>query len=231
MSALRRALVRLRGLVRRSTVDAELDEELRYHLDRDVSQRVAAGASPADAMYAARRQFGNATRIAEEARESWQVGWFERLGQDVRYALRGFRRAPAFVATVVLTIGIGLGLLTAAFTIFDTYVLRTSPVRDPRGLYEVWFQDRVGHSRAFSWNEYVAMRENNPVFDEVFAYRWMNSRLDGQPIVMQGVSGNYFTALSVAPAFGRVLLPSDATAPGAGGVVVLSYTAWAGRFA
>src|SRR5262245_49818719 len=97
---------------------------MQYHLERDIARRITQGASPDAARAAARRQFGNTTMLAEEARQSWQVQWIERLAQDVHYAIRGFTRARGFVATVVLTIGLGLGLLTAAFTIFNTYLLR-----------------------------------------------------------------------------------------------------------
>ena len=222
--------MRARGLLLRRTVDDELDEELRYHLEREAERRVAGGMSPGEARLAARRDFGNPTSLAEEARESWRFEWLERLRQDVRFAARSFGRAPGFVATVVLTIGLGLGLLTAAFTIFDTYVLRPNAVREPWALYELWFRDGAGKSRDVAWGEYLAMREGNPAFDDVFAYRWFTARLDGAPLLVQGVSGNFFIGLGVTPALGRVLLPSDASVPGRDPVVVLSHRAWTGRF-
>jgi predicted permease len=230
MSVLRRIAVKVRGLARAHASDAELDEELQSHLERDIARRVAEGVDPHEARLAARRQFGNPTLLAEEARESWRVGWLERLGQDVRYALRGFARAPGFVATVVLTIGLGLGLLTAAFTIFDTYALRAHAVRDPEGLYELWFHGREGRSRDASWSEYEAMRESNPSLGDVFAYRWAETRLDGQLLLVQAVTGNFFTGLGVTPSLGRVLIPSDARAPGGEQVLVLSHQTWTGRF-
>ena len=93
----------------------------------------------------------------------------EQLMQDTRYALRGFRRAPRFALTVVLTIGLGLGLVTSAFTIFDAYVLRLFEVRDPRSLFEVRLHDRWGRERNASWNEYRALARSNPAFSETFA--------------------------------------------------------------
>src|SRR4030095_1708084 len=104
--------VRVRALVRRRTTDAELDEEMRYHLERDVERRVARGMSPVDARAAAHRGFGNVTLLTEEARAASRVDVIEQVAQDTRYALRGFRRAPRFTLTVVLTIGLGLGLVT-----------------------------------------------------------------------------------------------------------------------
>src|SRR5947208_16528611 len=78
--------------------------------------------------------------------------------QDVRFALRGFRRAPAFVATVVLTIALGLGLNTSVFTIFDAYALRPLAIRDPGSLFEVFFQDRRGWGKSLSCRQYGDLR-------------------------------------------------------------------------
>src|SRR5438093_10391531 len=86
------------------------------------------------------------------------MAWLEELGQDVRFALRGFRRSPAFVATVVLTIALGLGLNTSVFTIFDAYVLRPLAIRDAGSLYEVFFQDRRGSGKRLSWRQYQDLR-------------------------------------------------------------------------
>src|SRR5689334_19816939 len=99
-------MVRARAAFRRSVTEAELDEEIAYHLDRDVRRLTAGGMSPADAHLAARRAFGNSGYLKEQVRDSWGLRWAEHLRQDVQFALRGFRRAPAFVATVVLTIAL-----------------------------------------------------------------------------------------------------------------------------
>lgn len=230
MSLLRRFVYRVNGVFRRRSVEGEFDEEIRYHLEREAARRMANGMDPIEARLSTRRDFGNPTLIAEDARASWRVEWLERFVQDVRFSLRSFARTRGFVATVVLTIGLGLGLLTAAFTVFDTYVLTPNAVREPRGLYEVWLRDHVGKSRDFSWREYQAMREANPAFSDVFSYRWFTTRLDGKPLLVQGVSGNFFTGLGVTAALGRTLIPGDASAPGREPVAVLSYRTWSGRY-
>ena len=97
-------VVRLRSLVARRGTDAELDEEIRYHLDREIERNMAAGMSSDDAREAAMRAFGNVTVATERARDAWRWTWLEELMQDVAYALRTFRRAPTFVVTVVATI-------------------------------------------------------------------------------------------------------------------------------
>src|SRR3954470_8838346 len=100
-------VTRLRALFQRGRYDAELDEELRYHLDREVERNVASGMSVADARAAASRAFGNATLVAEQARDTSRWRLLEELRQDIAYAARAFRRAPLFVTTVVATIGLG----------------------------------------------------------------------------------------------------------------------------
>ena len=94
----------------------------------------------------------------------------EQTRQDVRFAFRGFRRAPAFVITVVATIALALGLNTTAFTIFNAYVLRPISVRDPYSLYQMAVVDRRGSQHGASWKEYEELRALRPPAS-VFALR------------------------------------------------------------
>src|SRR4051812_9273030 len=98
-------VARLRAVVARRTWDSELDEEMRYHLDREAERNVANGMSPRQARDAARRAFGNVTAAAEQARDAARWTLLEEIGQDVSYALRGFRRTPGFTVAVIATIG------------------------------------------------------------------------------------------------------------------------------
>ena len=211
-------------------MDAELDEELRYHLDAETERNIAHGMSPKEAALAARRAFGNPTQLREAVRDSWGRRWIERLVADSRFALRAFRRSPGFAATVVATIALGLGLNTTAFTIFDAYVLRPMAVRDPASLYQITWHDRSGRVRGFSWRDYEDIRNNRDAFSESFAFRSIFSRIDSLPAYGQLVSGNFFSMLGVRAALGRTIVASDATEPGAGAVVVLSYETWRSRF-
>src|SRR5689334_7089545 len=101
-------IVRLKALLFRRMADAELDEELRYHLEREIERNVASGMSPADARDAARRALGNLTIATEHARDAVRWRWLEELRQDLLFTARSTRRAPLFVLTVVATIGVGL---------------------------------------------------------------------------------------------------------------------------
>ena len=222
--------VHLRALVRRRATDAELTDEIRYHLEREVERRVARGETEAEARVSARREFGNVTMLTEEARAASRVDAIEQLMQDARYALRGFRRAPRFALTVVLTIGLGLGLVTSAFTIFDAYVLRLFEVREPRSLFEMRLHDRWGRERNASRNEYQALTRANPAFSESFASVWIIARRDGEPVMLQAVTGGFFRLLGIGPALGRVIEPGDAAALGGAPVLVLSHRAWLSKF-
>src|SRR5947199_9724990 len=112
-------------------------------------------------------QHGSLRAALPRSRPQWGCG--SSMLQDLRFALRGFRRAPAFVATVVLTIALGLGLNTSVFTIFDAYVLRPLAIRDPGSLYEVSFQDRRGWGQSLSWQQYQDVRALS-IASESFAY-------------------------------------------------------------
>ena len=219
-------LVRLWALVFRRRADADVDEEMRYHLERETERNVARGMMPGDAANAARRSFGNPTLAAEQARDAWRWPWLEELRQDIHYAVRSFRRAPALVTTVAITIGVGLGLLVTTFTLFNAYVLRPLAVRDPYALYDVSWRARDGAFHTFTLDRYTRLARANLGFSQTYAYRNLFTRFNGRAMLGQLVTGNYFDMLGVPPVLGRVLTPADDAAPGAGPVIVLSHDTW-----
>ena len=95
------------------------------------------------------------------------------LFQDVRYALRQLRKSPGFTAVAVLTLGLGIGLNSAIFTLFDALTLRPLPISDPHAVVNVYqrVQDEAGNYRSFSYPEYVALRQSNAVFSGLIAPR------------------------------------------------------------
>ena len=222
--------VRFRALLNRRAADAELDDELHYHLERETERNIAHGMSPREARDAARRAFGNPTVHAEHARDTMRWRLLEELRQDTVYALRAFRRAPTFVATVVVTIGLGLGLATTAFTLFDAYVLRPIAVRDPSTLYTLASRSGTLVDYWFSWPQVQAIQQRRDVFDDAFAYDVLITRFRGQPTFGQLVTGNYFQMLGAPPAIGRTLVPNDSRTPGGDPVIVISHDMWTSRF-
>jgi predicted permease len=224
------AWIRLRALVFRHRADSDLDEEIRYHLERDIERNIAHGMTPAHARDAARRAFGNPTVATEQARDAMRWAWLEELRQDARFTLRTCRRTPTFALTVIATIGLGLGLLTTAFTVFNAYVLRPLAVRDPDRLFEVYTTAEDRSTRMFSWRRFEALHAERNLVEDALVYRFHQTRIRGAVALGQLVSGNYFDMLRVPPALGRTLVPSDATPPTGEDMIVLSHQMWQSTF-
>src|SRR5579864_5086050 len=145
---------RIRRSTRRGDAERELEDELRAHRAMTEERFLHEGMPAEEARAAAARSFGNMTLAFEDSRGAWNFAWFESFGQDIRYALRCFRNAPLFSLTVILTIGLALGLNTVLFTGFNAYVLAPFSVQDPYSLYSVWWNTKDSGARGFSWSEY-----------------------------------------------------------------------------
>ena len=143
------------------------------------------------------------------------------LMNDVRYALRGVRRAPLYAATVAATIGLGLGVLTSAFTIVNAYVLRPIDLPDPHALVELSWDTSTVRRHRFSLSDFESARDTTPHFTGLAAGRTAIVMQDGTAVNGLLVSDNYFTLLGARAARGRTLQPGDATA-----LVVLSDRVW-----
>jgi predicted permease len=222
--------LRLRALMFQKRVELDLEDELDFHVEMQARKNVLAGMSEAEATRRARIQFGGAAQVKEECRDARGVGLIETTWRDVRYALRGFRRSPNFALTVVATIALGLGVITALFTVLNAFYLRPIAVHEPRSLYEIFWMDRAGEGHDFTWPEYREFLRENPVLSEALAYRRAEARLDGRHLSGILVTPEYFRMLGVGAAMGRTLLAEDYSAPGREPVVVLSYSAWKNQF-
>ncbi len=247
-------LRKLGWMFRRRSREEDLDAEIRFHLEETAEERREEGASREDAARAAQRDLGNAGLVREETRAAWSWTWFDHLGQDCRYALRGMRRNPAFTAMAVLSLALGIGANAAIFSFLDALLLRSLPVAEPHRLVVLnWHnpvtEDTVFHggsgsvssdlkygldSRIFPYPAFEAFERQQNVFSSLFAYlptRNLNLLIRGQAEIAAGeyVSGDFFRGLGLAPAAGRVLNSDDDRA-GASAVVVLSYGFGEARF-
>ena len=211
---------------RRRTTD-DFSEEIRAHLVLETDRLIADGLSPEDARGAAMRAFGNVTAARERFYEESRWVWLEHFAQDLRYAWRGLRQSPAFLATTVLTLAVGLGLMTVAFTVFNTYVLRPYAVQDPSSLHKIAWRSRDGGGQQFRWTEYQEIRRRGDLFGAAVAESTRFVSSDGRPLGAALVSANYFEALRPPIAVGRGLAPVDEASDAA----VLSDQAWARLFA
>jgi predicted permease len=214
----------------RRRTDEDFADEIRAHLSAEIERLVDEGMPPDDARAEAHRRFGSVTRARERFHETQRFVLFEQLTQDLRYAWRGLRQSRAFVATTVLTLAIGMGLVTAVFAVFNAYVLRPFAVRDPYSLYSISWRSQEAGGSIFTWRDVEVFRARKDLFDDVIAECARNVSLTNQRLAASFVSGNYFDALGARVALGRALAPVDARAPGGEAVMVLSDRAWARLF-
>jgi predicted permease len=154
-------------------------------------------------------------------------------GRDLQYALRGLRRAPAFAATVIATLALGIGANTAIFSAVDAVLLRDAFVADPESLVDVYTSSGDNPYSNSSYPDYFNLRDSG-TFASLAAYTAISVTMDAngypEPIAGQLVSGNYFEALGIAPSLGRAFTPDD-DRPGAPvHVVVISHALWQRTF-
>lgn len=220
---------------RRSKMDRELAEEMRQHLELKTRQNMAAGMSSEEAGYAAQRQLGNLTRMEEESRTSWGFPFLESLLQDVRYGLRGLRKAPGFTAVAAITLALGIGATTAIFSIVNTVLIRPLPYKDSARLAQI-------HTVSPMFPEFQ-LGESKPDFDDIQAgthsfeamaisqKKTTNLTAPGTPeeVDAANISANFFSLLGVSTALGRTFQPEDEERKN-GDVVLLSQHIWHERF-
>lgn len=221
-------------------VHDEVDEELRFHIERAVEQLMREGMSEPDARAEAERRFGSAERIgARMSREgeAWMrlSGACESLAQDVRFAVRTFRRSPVFAGVAVLTLGLGLGAATSIFSVVQAVLLEPPPFRAPDRLVEVWEENRdEGWSHGtLSPADFFDVRERVAALESAAGYGTGIVTISGDDLaeaVRAGwVTGDFFDVLGVRPTSGRGFLPTE-TWSDAAPTVVLSDELWARRW-
>jgi predicted permease len=217
--------------------DADLERELRSDLELEEEEQRDNGKSPAEARYAAQRAFGNAILIREQTREAWGWAPFERLWQDIRYAFRQLKRSPGFAIATILILALGIGAVTAVFSLIDTALLKMLPVHDPEQLVELRaVNPAFDVNYAFSYPAFKSFENQTQVLAGALAFRKLpdvDVEMEGRSELAQGqvVSGDYFSVLGVRAILGRTILPTDETAPGQNPVAVIGYDYWRTRFA
>jgi len=127
-------LRRIAWLGHRARFDDELDAEVEFHIETRADELERGGMERSQALLEARREFGPGARVCEETREAWQFRWIEDLGGDLRYAARAFRRNPAFTATAIVCLALGIGANTTIFSIASEVLFSEPSVRDPETL-------------------------------------------------------------------------------------------------
>jgi hypothetical protein len=247
--------LRIRSLLWRRRVEQELSEEIGFHLEKLIGEKVAKGMGPEEARYAALYELGGVDQIKEECRDMRRINYVGNFVQDVRYGLRQLRRSPGFAAVAVLSLALGIGANTAIFSLIDAVLLKALPVQDPQELALLQWsshgwaagvignvagdmdQDKAGRmtSPSFTYALYEKIRTHSDVFSSMLALAGNGSDVNlgyqGTPGRADGelVSGTFFSTLGVGPIIGRVFATEDDRL-GASPAAVISYAYWERRF-
>ncbi len=231
---------KLGWLARRGTKEAELLEELEFHLAEEAEEAAAAGLTGEGAKYAARRDLGNLALVMEDTRAAW--GWvcLERFGQDLRYSVRTLRRNPGFAAAAILSLALGIGANTAIFSLLNAVVLKPLPVPDPHQLVEftnsipLWETGSSWQKSLYAYPQLETFQAHSKTMSAIFGgtglgrinvgYRATSAVADGD-----AYSGNFFSALGITPQYGRFFGAGEDRSGAS--VAVLSDDYWRSRFA
>ncbi|HTE47469.1 MAG TPA: ABC transporter permease [Gemmatimonadaceae bacterium] len=222
-----------RALFRSARVDADLSEEMRFHVERETDANIARGMSPAAARRAAHLIFGSVDASHEQSRDDRPGAGVRQLGRDIRFGARLLKRTPVFTFTGIAIVALGIGAATAIFSVVYGVMLRPLPYREPERLVSIWLQRGTGHTYP-SAADAAELRQLRSVFTDVALIRSstnLNLVGDGEPRRLLGarVSPNLFSLLGVSPTMGRTFTP-DEDQPGHERVALLSDALWRGRF-
>jgi putative ABC transport system permease protein len=211
------------------------DEELRFHLEMRVRDYLAQGYTREQAERAARERLGDLGEVQRELRSHEQRRErMSRVWQEARIALRGFRRSPTFTASVVLILGVGIGMAVAMWTVFHAVLLRPLPVNDAQRVVFPQVLDQASVDIAFLPPDVDRMRRDSRTMSAVAGYahggplQW--PMMDGDhmlPLMGSQVQWQFFQVLDAKPVLGRLLGPTDDSLSR---VMVLSYDAWQRHF-
>ena len=229
---LRDLQLRARALFRPGRAEQDLHDELAFHVERETRKLIDEGIEPAVARQRAQARFGSATLAADECRDERGTAFFDNTTRDIQYALRTFKRAPLASATIVLTVGVGLGVVAVLFTVFNLLLFRVDQVPEVTSIYAVQRQQAGNEPPApLTRPTFDAIRSETHVFDDVYAsVADIDLRVDGRVMTVTAVSGNFFDVVRVNAIRGRTLTPADDGRGAGNAVVVLSDRGWERHF-
>ncbi|MSV30222.1 MAG: FtsX-like permease family protein, partial [Bryobacterales bacterium] len=223
---------RLRAILTRRSMEAELEEELRVHLEHETAKLVASGLSHENASRRARLAIGGLDQVKEDCRDARGVAWWETIIADLAYAIRGMRRSPVHSLAALLTLGLGVGALSTVFTIANTLLFEALPAEKPKQLVVVQATRR--HGQALGWvgyTDYARFRDNSRTLSGLAAH-YSTAPLfvslgDRAKEINGGVvSANFFPVLGLKPVLGRFFSPDEDRVPDRDRVAVISHGFW-----
>lgn len=222
---------------RRRTLDRDLDDELRFHLETRAGRYQQAGMDAREAAHEARHSFGNPTFFKEECRDMWTFQRAEIFWQDLRYAARTLRKSPGFSIVAVLTLALGIGANTAIYSVVNALLLRPLPYKDSSRLVRLWPTNVKTGPLPYaitSYPDFTDWKTQSHSFEQVEGYVPRSFNLSGgdQPQRVYGLraSAGLLALLGITPIHGRTFLAEE-TQPGKDHVLLLSEGLWQSRFA
>ena len=228
MRMLRVLRQRARSLFRGARVDAELENELVFHVEQLTRENMASGMNAAEARIAARRALGGEAYFAEQCRDQRRIGWVLGLTKDVQYAWRMLRKSPGFSALAAITLALGVGASIAVYTLAEALLLRSLPYPQPERLVALW-NVHGDEGPSVGQDNFAEWRAANTVFERMAYTGFDQTNLTGagEPERVTGsvVSEGFFEMLGVQPRLGRWFTPEEEK-PGAERVVVISHALW-----
>ena len=232
------APLKLKSLLFSRKAEHELDEELKFHLERKIEEGIANGLSPKEARYAAMRAMDGLEQRKEQMRDMRGLHWLTDFVDDVRYAIRSLQRTPGLAVFVVLTLALGIGMVSSTFSMVDAVIFRPYPVPHPSGVVTLVSTTHDISVDSFSYREYLDIRDKTKSYDGVIANKdieavGFSADPKATPRVKGGmlVSGNFFRMLGVEPRLGRGFRDDEDQVPGRDAVVVLGPDFWKHEFA
>src|SRR3989475_2871797 len=227
---------RLAALFRRRGLEADLDAELRSHLEMAVELNLRKGMSTEDARREALRSFGGVEQTKELYREQRGLPMIETALQDLRFGFRMLRRSPGFSSLAILCLTLGIGANAAVFSWIEGILFRPYPaVTHQEQLLALTGTARgEAGATALSWPDLLDLQRSCTLFDAFIVNKIMGTTLSigdrAERTVGSIVSANYFDAIGVHPILGRGFEPGEDTGRNAHPVTVISYQLWQGRF-
>lgn len=228
--------LRWRSITRRSQVERELHEEMRFHLDARIQHELASGKTPEEARYAAKRAMDGMEQRKEECRDQRRTHAIDNLVRDLRYAVRTLARNPGFTIAALLALALGIGVNTAVFSVVNSVLLRPLPFEEPDRLVMIFnTRPSVGiKTGPASMADFLDWRARSRSFQTLAAVNFNRFTLTGdgvaEQIVGMSVSADFFATLRAQPLLGRTFT-ADEDRPGRTPTVVLSERLWHRRYA
>src|SRR5258708_6439605 len=228
-ASLRALLFRMRNLFSSSSLDRDLDAEMAAHLQFAIEDNLKRGMSQQEAQRQAHISFGGPQQAKENHRESRGLPLLESLLQDLRFALRLFRKAPSFSVSAILTLALGIGATTAIFSVVYGVLLHPLPYPQPDRIARLWEQGAAGNRMNFADPNFEDIRSQNKSLLAVAEYNSLVSTVVGsiEPARLNtaSVSSDFFAVLGVHPVFGRSFAPEEQKF-GASPVALVSHSFW-----